>query len=244
MTCGVSVWRVAQFEPGQRAEQIKMAMSKQLTSNLDGFEVLKKGRNTVIAYEDMKGVSKLSILTPRQYKYVMPEKLGQDTHPNPQVRRADFIAHGVECVASYQRWRWSKNWLDCSGDWLIGDRQSCTHKYDSKDLQDFWLIAYWDVSGYVMWRDYPVFFVANTKTYIPLISKAALESEILEFNTSEESRTLYMCRMINSQLMRLGDPEEWATGLVTVEVKSLKDMPNKDLYPAGALKEVLKPVSP
>ena len=246
MTCGVSVWRVAQFEPGQRAEQIKMAMSKEWTKNLDSFESWVMGGNKIImSYEDCAGKPKMTVVLNRVHKYRMPERPRQETHPNPQVRRMDLVGKSVECAASYQRWRWSKGWLDCSGDWLIGSKASCTVKYADKRLNDFWELSYWDYSGYVMFQDIPVFFKPNEGCFVPLISKIACEEEVREFNSSRSSRqlNLFMCKKIKKRIDQLGEPIGWMPDLWRHNVASLKDMPNPEMYPEGELLEVENPAA-
>ena len=92
------------------------------------------GKKVILSYEDYAGKSRVSVVLNRVHKYQMPrqERPRQETHPSPQVRRMDMVGKSVDCAASYQRWRWSKGWLDCSGDWLIGNKSSCTVRYAGK----------------------------------------------------------------------------------------------------------------
>ena len=223
---------------------IAMALSKNVKTNLDGFKAEKNGRNVVASYEDHLGNKKRTVTIDRIHRWVMPPRQDNMFHPSPMIRRLDWIAGHYENAAAYQWWR-CPIIQDKSGNWLIFSEEAVDNmgKYDDPKLNGLWQLAYWDGSGFVMWKDLPVIFMPNARTFIPLISPAATERELEQFSLSRFGcvYTLKWARNISSQISVLGEAVTWVPRLNGLAIHSLSHFPNSELYRKCDLVEVVNP---
>ena len=80
-------------------------------------------------------------------------------------------------------------------------------------------------------------------TFIPLISPAAIEGELVQFSISRFGclYNLKWARNIYSQISVLGDAVKWIPRLNGLAIHSLNHMPNRELYRKCDLVEVVNP---